>query len=104
MKGDGAVKPRVEYLKGRYRGVYRVLGTKGVSYGIDLTDPQGRRVRRVVGRDLQVALRELEAVRGRKAEGRSIGLYTAYSKTTFGQFVRDIYEPEVIQAVENKWT
>ncbi len=98
------MKPQVEYLKGRYRGVYKVTGKRGVSYGIDLTDRQGRRVRRVVGKDLQTTLRELEAVRGRKAEGRSIGLYTAYSKTTFGQFVRDVYEPEVIQAVENKWT
>ncbi len=98
------MNPRVEYLKGRYRGVYKVTGKRGVSYGIDIADRQGRRVRRVVGKDLQTALRELEAVRGRKAEGRSIGLYTAYSKTTFGQFVRDIYEPEVIQGVENKWT
>jgi len=98
------MKPQVEYLKGRYRGVYRVTGKGRTSFGIDITDPQGRRVRRIVGGDLRTALKELEAVRGRKAEGRSIGLYTAYSKTTFGQFVRDIYEPEVIQAVENKWT
>ncbi len=98
------MKPRVEYLKGRYRGVYKVTGKRGVSYGIDLTDRQGRRVRRVVGKDLQTTLRELEAVRGRKAEGRSTTLYTASSRVTFGRFVRDTYEPEVIQAVENKWT
>ncbi len=74
------MKPRVEYLKGRYRGVYKVTGKRGVSYGIDLTDRQGRRVRRVVGKDLQTTLRELEAVRGRKAEGRSTTLYTASSR------------------------
>ncbi len=98
------MKSRLEYLKGRYRGVYRVVGKKGASYGIDLTDRQGKRVRRIVGRDLQATLRELEAVRGRKAEGRSTGLYTASSRVTFGQFVRDLYEPEIIQGVENKWT
>ncbi len=98
------MNPRVEYLKGRYRGVYRVTGKKGVTYGIDLTDSKGRRVRRVVGKDLQAALKELQAVRGRKAEGRSTTLYTASTKVTFGQFVRDIYESEVLQAVENKST
>ena len=98
------MKPRVEYLKGRNRGVYRVTGKKGVTYGIDLTDSRGRRVRRVVGKDLQAALKELQAVKGRKAEGRSIGLYTASSRVTFGQFVRDAYEPEVLQAVENQGT
>ncbi len=98
------MKPRVENLKGRYRGVYKVTGRKGISYGIDLTDRQGQRVRRVVGKDLQAALRELQAVRGRKAEGRSTTLYTASSRVTFGQFVRDAYEPEVLQAVENQGT
>jgi len=98
------MKPQVEYLKGRYRGVYKVTGRKGISYGIDLTDRQGQRVRRVVGKDLQAALTELQAVKGRKAEGRSTGLYTASSRVTFGQFVRDTYEPEVLQAVENRGT
>ena len=46
------MKPQVEYLKGRYRGVYRVTGRTGTSFGIDLTDRQGRRIRRVVGKDL----------------------------------------------------
>ncbi len=96
------MKPRVEYLKGRYRGVYKVTGKKGITYGIDLTDSKGRRVRRVVGKDLQAALRELQAVKGRKAEGRSTTLYTASTKVTFGHFVRDVYEPEVLQAVENR--
>ncbi len=95
------MKPRIKYLKGRYRGVYQVMG-KGTSYGIDLTDSKGRRVRRVVGKDLQTALRELAAVKGRKAEGRSTTLYTASSRATFGQFVRDIYEPEVLQAAEDR--
>jgi len=98
------MKPQVEYLKGRYRGVYRVTGRRGVSYGIDLTDAQGRRIRRIVGKDLELALKELQAVRGRKAEGRSITLYTASSRIIFGQFVRDFYDPEVVQAAENKWT
>ncbi len=32
------MKPRVEYLKGRYRGVYRVTGRRGVRYrAADLT-------------------------------------------------------------------
>ncbi len=96
------MKPRVEYLKGRYRGVYKITGKKGTSYGIDLTDRQGRRIRRVVGKNLQAAMLEMEAVKGRKAEGRSIGLYTASSRATFGQFVRDIYEPEVLQAIEDR--
>ncbi len=98
------MKPRVEYLKGRNRGVYKVTGMRGISYGIDLTDSKGHRVRRVVGKDLQATLRELQAVKGRKAEGRSTTLYTASSRVTFGQFVRDIYEPEIIQVVENRWT
>jgi len=98
------MKPQVEYLKGRYRGVFRVTGKRGVSYGIDLTDAKGRRIRRIVGKDLDLALKELQAVRGRKAEGRSTTLYTASSRVTFGQFVRDFYDPEVVQAVENKWT
>ncbi len=98
------MKPRVEYLKGRNRGVYKVTGKKGITYGIDLTDSKGRRVRRVVGKDLQTVLRELAAVKGRKAEGRSTTLYTASSRVTFGQFVRDAYEPEVLQAVENRGT
>ncbi len=98
------MKPQVEYLRGQYRGVYRVMGKRGVTYGIDLTDSKGGRMRRVVGKDLQTALRELQAVRGRKAEGRSTTLYTASTKVTFGQFVRDIYESEVLQAVENKST
>ncbi len=34
------MKPQVEYLKGRYQGVYKVTGRKGTSYGIDLTDRQ----------------------------------------------------------------
>ena len=88
------MKPRVEYLKGRYQGVYRVTGKKGVTYGIDLTDSRGRRVRRVVGRDLQAALKELQAVKGRKAEGRSTTLYTASTKVTFGQFVREAQRGE----------
>ncbi len=96
------MKPRVEYLKGRYRGVYRVTGKKGVTYGIDLTDSKGRRVRRVVGKDLQAALRELQAVKGRKAEGRSIGLYTASNRITFGELAKNVYEPEILQAVENR--
>jgi len=96
------MKPRVEYLKGRYRGVYKVTGKKGITYGIDLTDSKGLRVRRVVGKDLQATLRELQAVKGRKAEGRSTTLYTASTKVTFGHFVRDVYELEVLQAVENR--
>jgi integrase len=102
MRGGRSMKPRVEYLKGRYRGVYRVTGKKGVTYGIDLTDSKGRRVRRVVGKDLQAALRELQAVKGRKAEGRSIGLYTASNRITFGELAKNVYEPEILQAVENR--
>ncbi len=98
------MRSQVKYLRGQYRGVYRVMGKRGVTYGIDLTDSRGRRVRCVVGKDPQTALRELQAVRGRKAEGRSTTLSTTSTKVTFGQFVRDIYESEVLQAVENKST
>ena len=96
-------KPKITYLQGRYAGIFKIEGKRKVSFGIDFYNQRRQRRRRIVGNTPQRALKELNALKGRIAEGRSTGYY-ATPNIAFEEFVRSRFKPEVLDCIENPHT